>query len=532
MLNKEIRLNSEARSAILTGINTLADAVKVTLGPKGKCVILGDLEKSPRVTKDGVSVAKEVKLEDSFANAGAQLIKEAAIKTLNTVGDATTTSVVLAQAMILNANNCVEHYGNAIKIKKGIEIATKAAVDYIKSVAIKVKDSDIKNIATISANNDTEIGNLISCAFEKIGRDGIITIENSVNSETTVKVINGMQFDRGYLSPHFVTDVIKDTCVLENPYILITEHKINRMKDIAFILNQVISEGRSILLIAEDFDSEVLETLKVNQLDGRLKVCPIKAPSFGDYRHEILNDLAILTGGTNISYESGMELLDTKMEMLGRCTKVLVTKNDTTIIEGKGSEEICNSRVAELKEALKTQMSSPDPSDFMIKFYRERLARLTGGIAVIYVGGTTEIELNERKDRIEDAVAATKAAIEEGVVAGGGLTYINAANILFGMTNEDKYINMGIQIVARSLTVPFITIVENAGFDAKKLYKNIGGDIGFDANTERFVNMYHSGIIDPAKASRLALENSSSIACLFLSTECVIVPKVVQQIVI
>jgi len=529
MLNKKIKFKLSARESILKGINILADSVKVTLGPKGNCVILGDVDKQPRVTKDGVSVAKEIKLEDPFENAGAQLIKEAAVKTLNTVGDATTTSTILAQSLINLSMKEVKKGKNSIKIKKGIEFATHLVVNYIKDKTIEIKDSDIKNIATISANNDQEIGQLISDAFQKIGRDGIITIEDSTNSSTSVDVINGMQFDRGYLSQHFVTNFVKDVCVLENPYILITEHKVNRMKDIAFILSQVAGEGKSILIIAEDFDGEVLETLKVNKLDGRLKVCPIKAPSFGEYRHEVLNDIATLTEGTNISYDSGIELTDVNMAMLGKCTKVNVTKTSTTLIGGNGNIE---ERVNKLKEELKTEQSSPNSSDFLIKFLKERIAKLVGGIAVIYVGGTTEIEMNERKDRIDDAVSATKAAIEEGVVLGGGLTYYNASKFLSEYSDSDKEVTLGIRIVEKALQEPFNVIVQNAGYNPKRLYSKLTETVGFDANEEKFVNMYQSGIIDPAKASKLALENSSSVACLFLSTECVIVPQVVNQLII
>ena len=530
MLNKKIKFKFSARESILKGINVLADSVKVTLGPRGNCVILGDIDKLPRVTKDGVSVAKEIKLEDPFENAGAQLIKEAAVKTLNTVGDATTTSTILAQSLINLSMKEIKRGKNSIKIKKGIEFATHLVVNYIKDNTIEIKDSDIKNIATISANNDQEIGQLINNAFQKIGRDGIITIEDSTNSTTSVDVINGMQFDRGYLSQHFVTNFVKDICVLENPYVLITEHKVNRMKDIAFILSQVVSEGRSIVIIAEDFDGEVLETLKVNKLDGRLKVCPIKAPSFGEYRHEILNDIAILTGGTNISYDSGIELTDATMAMLGKCTKVNVNKNSTTIIGGVGQN--IDEYVSKLKEELQKEQSSSNSSDFLIKFLKERIAKLVGGVAIIYVGGKTEIEMNERKDRIDDAVSATKAAIEEGVVLGGGLTYYNASKLLSNYSDKDKDVTLGIKIVEKALKEPFNIIVQNAGYNPKKLYKKLTKTIGFDANEEKFVDMYQSGIIDPAKASKLALENSTSIACLFLSTECVIVPQVVNQLVI
>ena len=532
MLNKKIKFNLEARESILKGINILSNSVKVTLGPQGNCVILGEVDKQLRITKDGVSIAKEIKLNDPFENVGAQLIREAAIKTLSSVGDATTTSTVLAQSLINLSMKQIRKGKNSIKIKKGIEIGTNLAVNYIKDKTIKIKDSDIKNIATISSNNDSEIGKLIGEAYNKIGRDGIITIENSTNSSTSINVISGMQFDRGYISQHFVTDFIKDVCTLDNPYILITEYKINRMKDIAPILNEVVGEGRSILIMAEDFDSEVLETLKLNKLDGRLKVCLIKAPSFGEYRHEVLNDIAILTGGTNVSYDSGIDLIDVTTSLLGKCSKVIVNKQTTTIIGGKGDQKTLNDRVLQLKEQLKQQIKSADQSDFITKFLKERIAKLVGGIAVIYVGGTTELEMGERKDRIEDAVYATKAAIEEGVVLGGGLTYYNASNFLKLCKNDDKEIELGIRIVEKALLEPFNTIVKNAGYNPKKLYNRLSETIGFDANTEKFVNMYNEGIIDPAKAARLALENSSSVTQSFISTECVIVPEIVNQLVI
>lgn len=520
MFSKKLKFNLSARESILKGINTLADSVKVTLGPKGNCVVINQGDKT-KVTKDGVSVAKEVILEDPFENTGAMLIREASVTQLQNCGDGTTQATVLAQAMINKSMKELHRGHNPVKLKKGIDLGVKAAVDFIKAYSYPVEDFDIKNIATISANNDSTIGSLIANAFEQIGRDGVITIEDSNTAETEVKVVTGMQLDKGYMAPHFVTDVVKDTCVLENPYILITEHKINRMKDIAFILNQVIGENRSILLIAEDYDGEVLETLKLNKLSGTLKVCAIKCPSFGNYRKQILEDIAVLTEGTNISYDSGLELLDVTMSQLGKCTKVIVTKDTTTIVGGKGD---VTSRVEELRNQLQRVKESPElDGSFMIDFINKRIAKFTGGICTIYVGATTELEMQEKKDRIDDAVCATKAAIEEGIVAGGGITYINAARyIMDNISAEDPDVDRGIRIVEQALYAPFNCIVSNAGYKPKKLYSDITDNIGFDANNEKITNMFSAGIIDPLKASRLALENAGSVTKLFLSTECVI----------
>ena len=520
MFFKNVKFGKSAKKDLLNGVNILADAVKVTLGPKGNCVVIEKSDGSPKVTKDGVSVAKEINLENPFENIGAQIVKEAALKTLNTVGDATTTSTVLAQAMINMAMSELNSGRNSVKLKKGLELGLEIAKSYIKNNITEVKNSDIKNVATISANNDIKIGNLIQLAFDQIGRDGIITVQESSNSETSIKIIDGMQFDRGYLFPHFVTDQNKDTCILENPYILITEHKINRIKDISFILNQIAGEGRSILIIAEDYDGEVAEMLKLNKLQGVLKVCAIKAPSFGEYRTAILNDIAQLTGGTNVSYDSAIELIDTSMSMLGKCDKIIVDKNSTTIIGGKGD---VSSRISELKESLKRIKAAPELNDsYLIKFTEERIAKLSSGICTIFVGGTTEIEMNERKDRIDDAVCATKTAIDGGIVPGGGLTLINAA-LSDNYYNSDPDINAGMQIVKRALYTPFNTILENAGYKVtNRMYSNLTNEIGFDANTEKFVNMYKAGIIDPAKAVISSLENAVSVATMFVLTQCLI----------
>ena len=519
MFAKDLKFDKDARNSILKGINTLADAVKVTLGPRGNCVIIGSLDGSPRVTKDGVSVAKEVILDNPYENIGAQLIKEAAVKTLNTVGDATTTSTILAQAIVNGCQKALDKGVSPIEIKEGINTALKDVLSYIKDNTIDINDNDIKNIATISANNDEELGSLIGDAFNKIGRDGVITVEESSNETTKVEIINGMQFDRGYLAQHFVTDYVKDTCILENPYILITEHKMNRMNDLKFVLTQIAGEGRSILLIAEDFDDSVLEALKANKLSGTLKVCAIKAPSFGEYRKLILDDIAVLTGGTNISYDSGLELSDVTMNMLGSCSKVIVNKTTTTIVKGNGKIEDINNRVANIKHELACVEADPSLNgSFLITLHKERIAKLTGGVAVIYVGGTTDLERSERKDRVDDAVAATKAAIEEGVVIGGGVTYYNA----IGNIADDS---VGADILIQALATPIQLLIRSAGSDPDVVLPHIEGTCGFNAKTGALVNMYEEGIIDPAKAARLALENSVSIGNLFLSTQCVIVPK-------
>ena len=522
MFAKDLKFDKDARNSILKGINTLADAVKVTLGPRGNCVIIGSLDGSPRVTKDGVSVAKEVILDNPYENIGAQLIKEAAVKTLNTVGDATTTSTILAQAIVNGCQKALDKGVSPIEIKEGINTALKDVLSYIKDNTIDINDNDIKNIATISANNDEELGSLIGDAFNKIGRDGVITVEESSNETTKVEIINGMQFDRGYLAQHFVTDYIKDTCILENPYILITEHKMNRMNDLKFVLTQIAGEGRSILLIAEDFDDSVLEALKANKLSGTLKVCAIKAPSFGEYRKLILDDIAVLTGGTNISYDSGLELSDVTMNMLGSCSKVIVNKTTTTIVKGNGKIEDINNRVANIKHELACVEADPSLNgSFLITLHKERIAKLTGGVAVIYVGGTTDLERSERKDRVDDAVAATKAAIEEGVVIGGGVTYYNA----IGNIADDS---VGADILIQALATPIQLLIRSAGSDPDVVLPHIGDTCGFNAKTGALVNMYEEGIIDPAKAARLALENSVSIGNLFLSTQCVIVPKLIN----
>ena len=520
MNNKELKFNLEAKEAIKKGIDILGNAVKATLGPKGQCVVIADYhDKKPHVTKDGVTVAKNIKLKDKYANAGACLIREASLRMLSTCGDSTSTSTVLAQEMVQNAIEKIEDGFNPAVLKKGVEKAAQVVLKNIKDAARPIKDGDIEAIATISANNDPEIGKLVADTFNKITYDGVVVVEESSSINTSVDVIQGMQFERGYLANHFVTDDVKNQCVLENPYILITEQKVNMMRELVPILEKVVAENRPILIIAEDYDSEVIENLKMNKLQGIVKVCPVKAPSFGQYRKEVLDDIAILTGGTNLTYESGLYIPSIDVDMLGRCDKVIVTKDYTTIVGGKTSKEAIEHRVAYLKERLNEVKAIDINNEFMTEFLSVRISKLVGGIATIHVGGTTELEMKERKDRVDDAVAATKAAMEEGVVAGGGITLLRAIDVVNISPGED--------IVYQSLGSVFETIVENAGLEPFSLYNKIdpNNNIGFDANTEQIVNMFEAGILNPAKAERLAFENAISVVNLFLSTNCVIVDE-------
>lgn len=536
MLNKEIKFYNEARRKMLEGINLLADAVKVTLGPKGRSVIITEPNEIPHVTKDGVTVAKSIKLSDEFANAGAQLIKEAAVQTVNAVGDATSTSTVLAQAFINALYKEIEAGANPIKLKKGFDRAIEQVIEYIKANARELKDDDIKYVASISANNDPVIGELIADAFKKVGREGVITVEESSNSETTCNVVMGMQFDRGFEAPHFITNEEKGECVLENPYIFITDHKIQLTRDLLNILEPLARDGKSLLIIAQDYDSEVIENLKLNKLQGTLKVCAIKCPSMGEYRKEVLQDIAIVTDGTYLSYDSGLEVSDCNLDMLGRAKRVIVTKETTTIIDGEGSQAIIDSRVKEIQNKLTTIKDSQLDSEFYRDFLKRRVAMLVGGVARIKVGGKTEIEMKETKDRIDDAVAATYAAIEEGIIAGGGLDFYRCGLEMF--SNSEWFSSMdeqkGYDVVINTLSVILSTIVENAGIDKTVVVDNsklMKTDwIGFDANTEKFVDMYEAGIINPAKADRLAIEHAASITDLFLTTDCIIVPLTIMDV--
>lgn len=528
MIN-ELLFEQDARKKIKAGINTVAEAVKSTLGPKGKCVVIKDLNGKIKLTKDGVSVAKEINLSDSFEDTGAQLIKQAAIKTLTAVGDATTTSTILAQDLI-NRGDEVLTDSNFPKLQQGISLGLERALEYIKKEARPIEQDDLQNVATVSANNDYEIGEIIARAFKKIGKDGVISVDESTNYQTYVDVTTGMQFDKGYISNHFVTDVIKDTCILENPYILITEEKITKMSSIASLLNEVASENKAILLIASDYSENVLEALRLNVLNGVIKLCAVKTPTFGEYRKAFLQDIAILTKGRSINYDMGLEIEDITISDLGQCKKVIVNKDTTTIIGGEGD---IDNRVKELKEDLaRIKADATMDGSFMIDFLNQRIAKLTGGIARIYVGGTTELELKERKDRVEDAVAATKAAIEEGIVVGGGLTYYNIYNYLDQNYPSDLDVKLGYEIFRNALLAPLHQLFKNNGIvtekEIEKYTSQFTDKIGYDAKNNLITDLYRSGIIDPAKAAKHALKNAVSVANLYLSISCVISPIIVQ----
>lgn len=538
MLNKEIKFDNDAREGILKGINLLADAVSVTLGPKGRTVIIAEPNELPHVTKDGVTVAKSIKFSDQYMNAGAQLIKEAAIQTVKQVGDATTTSTLLAKHFINSLNKAItQEKANPINLKKGFNLAIDQVVQLIKKYGKKLKDKDIKHIASISANNDTKIGELIAQAFSEVGRDGVITVEESSNSKTTCSTVMGMQFQNGYVAPHFITNEEKGQCVLEEPYIFITDHKINLTKDIINILEPLAKTGKSLLIIAQDYDSEVIENLKINKLQGILKVCAVKCPSMGEYRKELLQDIAMITDGEFLSYDSGLETYNASMGMLGRAKRVIVTKEDTTIIDGAGSKTLIETRVKELQRKLTEVKDTEMDSDFYRDFLKRRIAMLTGGIARIKVGGKTEIEMKEVKDRIDDAVASTYAAIEEGIIAGGGLDYLKIYYKLMANFNRDDFDNetvaSGYLACVESLPCVFERIVLNAGEEDityHDIEENEKDWVGYDANTQQFVNMYKAGIINPVKADRLAVEHAASIANLFLTTDCIIVPLQITEI--
>lgn len=519
MQNKVLQFDEKARTSMLKGMEVLAKAVGSTLGPKGQCVIIDDyIDEKPLITKDGVTVAKNIQLKDRFENAGVQLLKEASIRTVETAGDATTTTVVLAYNMILAAQALIEKGYNPIQIKNDIKPILNQAVENIKNQAIDIKDEDIEKIATISSNNDSEIGKLISEAFQKIGRDGVITVEESPSIRTYTDVITGMQFDRGYESPFFATDPIKGSCVFENCLVLLTDQKVQYMRDIVPVLEFAVKQHKPILLIAQDYDDEVIQNLKINRLQNRVNVCAVKAPLYGNYRNDVLEDLAILTGGKVITYESGIELPKVTESMLGNCGRVIVTKENTTIVDGKGDKSIINARVQQIKN-LEEQVSNELDSDFLKEFYAQRRAKLSGGIAVIYVGGTTELEMKEKKDRIEDAVCATKAAIEEGYVPGGGMSFVHSFIDLALIPDECYY-----YFIPHALLSVKKQIMENCGKDFDDLIPYVG----FDANLMKEANMIESGIINPAKSDRLALENAISVLNLYLSSSCLIVNEEIQ----
>ena len=519
---KDVKFSDSARQLMLDGVNVLADAVKVTLGPKGRNVVLDKSFGAPTVTKDGVSVAKEVELQDKFENMGAQMVKEVASQTSDAAGDGTTTATVLAQGIINNGLRNVAAGANPMDIKRGIDKAVTTVVAELKKLSKEVgSDNDkIKQVATISANNDESIGSLIAEAMKVVGNDGVITVEEAKGTETEVKTVEGMQFDRGYLSPYFVTNAEKMTTELETPYILIHDKKISNMKDLLPVLEPVAQTGKPLLIIAEDVDGEALATLVVNKIRGSLKIAAVKAPGFGDRRKAILEDIAILTGGTVISEERGFKMENTTIDMLGTCEKVEIDKDNTTIVNGAGTKDDIVARTNQIKAQIETTTSDYDKEKL-----QERLAKLAGGVAVLYVGAATEVEMKEKKDRVDDALAATRAAVEEGIIPGGGVAYIRAAETLDENSGVNEDENTGIKIVKRAIEDPLRTIIENAGGEGAVVVQKVKegkDDFGYNARTDKYESLLKSGVIDPTKVSRSALENAASIASMLLTTECVV----------
>ena len=522
---KEIKFDVDAREQLKQGVDQLANAVKVTLGPKGRNVVIEKKFGAPQITKDGVTVAKEIELEDKFQNTGAQLVKSVASKTGDDAGDGTTTATILTQAIVTEGLKNVTAGANPLDLKRGIDKAVNAVVDYIKENAEIVNDNydKIEQVATVSANNDPEIGKLIADAMRKVSKDGVITIEESKSRDTYINVVEGMQFDRGYLSGYFVTDSDKMECVMDNPYILIYDKKISNIKDFLPILQPAAESGRPLLVIAEDVDSEALTTLVVNRLRGGLKICAVKAPGFGDRRKAMLEDIAVLTGGVVISEEKGLKLEQATLEMLGTCDKVTVSKDNTTIVKGAGKKELIADRIAQIKNEIANTTSSYDKEKL-----QERLAKMAGGVAVLYVGANSEVEMKEKKDRVDDALCATRAAIEEGVVVGGGTTYIRALEALKGVKGENADEQTGVNIVERAIEEPLRQIVRNAGGECAVVVQRVRegkGDFGYNARKDVYEDLRAAGVIDPAKVERVALENAASIAGMFLTTECLIVDK-------
>ncbi|MCR4772984.1 MAG: chaperonin GroEL [Prevotella sp.] len=522
---KDIKFNVDARDLLKRGVDQLADAVKVTLGPKGRNVVIAKKFGAPQITKDGVSVAKEVELADQFENTGAQLVKSVASKTGDDAGDGTTTATILTQAIVTEGLKNVTAGANPMDLKRGIDKAVNAVVDYIKENAEIVGDNydKIEQVATISANNDAEIGKLIADAMRKVSKDGVITIEESKSRDTNIGVVEGMQFDRGYLSGYFVTDADKMECVMDSPYILLFDKKISNIKDLLPILQPAAESGRPLLIIAEDVDSEALTTLVVNRLRAGLKICAVKAPGFGDRRKAMLEDIAVLTGGVVISEEKGLKLEQATLDMLGSAEKVTITKDNTTIVNGRGEKENIQNRVAQIKNEIANTTSSYDKEKL-----QERLAKLSGGVAVLYVGANSEVEMKEKKDRVDDALCATRAAMEEGVVVGGGTTYIRAQQVLDNVNGDNADEQTGINIIKRAIEEPLRQIITNAGGEGAVIVQKVRegeGDFGYNARKEVFEDLRAAGVIDPAKVSRVALENAASIAGMFLTTECLIVDK-------
>jgi chaperonin GroEL len=522
---KIIKYNTEARNLIKAGVDQLADAVKVTLGPKGRNVIIEKKFGAPQITKDGVTVAKEVELEDKFENTGAQLVKSVASKTGDDAGDGTTTATILTQAIVTEGLKNVTAGANPMDLKRGIDKAVAKVIDYIKTHAEQVGDNydKIEQVATVSANNDPEIGKLIADAMRKVSKDGVITIEESKTRGTSIGVVQGMQFDRGYLSGYFVTDTDKMECVMENPYILIYDKKISNLKEFLPILQPAAESGRPLLVIAEDVDSEALTTLVVNRLRGSLKICAVKAPGFGDRRKAMLEDIAVLTGGVVISEEKGLKLEQATLDMLGSAKKVTITKDDTTIVGGAGAKENIQERVNQIKNEIANTKSSYDKEKL-----QERLGKLSGGVAVLYVGANSEVEMKEKKDRCDDALCATRAASEEGVVVGGGTTYIRAQEELKDLKGDNADEQTGINIVRRAIEEPLRQIVFNAGGEGAVVVNKVRegkGDFGYNAREDKYEDLRQAGVIDPAKVERVALENAASVAGMFLTTECLICDK-------
>ncbi|NMC39568.1 MAG: chaperonin GroEL [Bacteroidales bacterium] len=522
---KEIKFNIDARALLKEGVDALADTVKVTLGPKGRNVVIEKKYGAPQVSKDGVTVAKEIELSDPYKNMGAQLVKEVASKTGDDAGDGTTTATVLAQAIINVGLKNVTAGANPMDLKRGIDKAVAKVVESLKSQAKVIGDDlgKIEQVARISANDDEEIGKLITEAMSKVHKEGVITVEEAKGTATTVEVVEGMQFDRGYISAYFVTNTEKMESELENPYILIHDKKISTMKDMLPILEATAQSGRPLLIIAEDVEGEALATLVVNRLRGSLKVCAVKAPGFGDRRKEMLEDIAILTGGTVISEEKGLKLEHATMDMLGRAEKVTVDKDDTTIVNGAGDKDQIKARINQIKQQITVTTSDYDKEKL-----QERLAKLSGGVAVIYIGAATEVEMKEKKDRVDDSLHATRAAIEEGIVPGGGVAYIRAIKALNGLKGDNEDQNTGIEIVKRAIEEPLRQIAANAGREGAVIVQEVKAgknDYGYNAQTDKFENLYEAGVIDPVKVARIALENAASVAGMFLTTEAVIVEE-------
>ncbi|TVQ12440.1 MAG: chaperonin GroEL [Bacteroidetes bacterium] len=519
---KDIVFNLEARNALKVGVDKLANAVKVTLGPKGRNVIIDKKFGAPIITKDGVTVAKEIELENAIENMGAQMLKEVASKTADVAGDGTTTATVLAQAIVTSGLKNVTAGANPMDLKRGIDKAVQKVIENLKTQSKEVGDSydKIEQVATISANNDSSIGKLIAEAMSKVKKEGVITIEEAKGTETEVKVVEGMQFDRGYISPYFVTDTEKMETVFEDPYILIHDKKISTMKDFLPILEKAVQTGKPLLIISEDVDGEALATLVVNKLRGSLKIAAVKAPGFGDRRKAMLEDIAILTGGTLISEEQGYKLEQTDLSHLGRAEKITIDKDNTTIVSGKGEPDMIKSRVNQIKSQIENTTSDYDKEKL-----QERLAKLAGGVAVLYVGAASEMEMKEKKDRFDDALHATRAAVEEGIVPGGGIAYIRALEAILDFEGDNADETTGIAIVRRALEEPLRMIVENAGIEGSIVVQRVKegkDDFGFNARTEVYENLYQSGVIDPTKVTRIALENAASVAGMLLTTECVL----------